>query len=85
MLLLALRHARPEIDRGAQRILCDDDSAVLCILRDQGARKTLLLVNLGKRDARPSLDPASVRDTAWTDLLDASAPASPAIVSTSTA
>lgn len=78
--LLALRHARPEIDRGAQRILCDDDSAVLCILREQGARKTLLLVNLGKRDARPRLDPAFVRGTAWTDLLDASAPASPEAV-----
>jgi len=78
--LLALRHARPEIDHGEQRILCDDDSAVLCILREQGERRTLLLVNLGTGDAQPRLDPALVRGTAWTDLLDASAPASPEAV-----
>jgi glycosidase len=75
--LLALRHARPEIDRGSQRILCDDDSAVLCILREQGSRRTLLLVNLGKTDARPRLDPGFVAGTAWTNLLDDGAPAAP--------
>ncbi len=53
--LLALRHARPEISAGSQRILCDDDSAVLCILREDGAQRTLLLVNLGKTAARPKL------------------------------
>ncbi|MGN6739467.1 alpha-amylase family glycosyl hydrolase [Dyella sp.] len=73
--VLALRHARPEIDHGAQRILCDDDGTVLCILREQGRRRTLLLVNLGTRDARPSLDPVLIRGTAWIDLIDASAPA----------
>ena len=68
--LLALRHARPEIDGGRQRILCDDDSAVLCILREQGERRTLLLVNLGKTAARPRLDAKLAAGTAWTDLLD---------------
>ncbi|MBD8871486.1 alpha-amylase family glycosyl hydrolase [Rhodanobacter sp. DHB23] len=75
--LLALRHARPEIGGGDQRILCDDDSAVLCILREQGGRRTLLLVNLGKADARPRLDPRLVAGTAWLDLLDAGGAASP--------
>ena len=75
--LLALRHARPEIDGGSQRVLCDDDSTVLCILRERGDRRTLLLVNLGKADARPRLDPRFVAGTAWVDLLDGGATASP--------
>lgn len=75
--LLALRHARPEISAGSQRILCDDDSAVLCILRGEGAQRTLLLVNLGKVDAKPRLDPELVGGNAWGDLLDNGAPASP--------
>jgi glycosidase len=75
--LLALRHARPEISAGSQRILCDDDSAVLCILRGEGAQRTLLLVNLGKADAKPRLDPELVGGHAWGDLLDNGAPASP--------
>ena len=75
--LLALRHARAEISAGSQRILCDDDSAVLCILRGEGAQRTLLLVNLGKVDAKPRLDPELVGGNAWVDLLDNGAPASP--------
>lgn len=75
--LLALRHARPEIDGGGQRILCADDSAVLCLLREDGARRTLLLVNLGKADAQPRLDPKLVAGNAWVDLLDNDAPVSP--------
>jgi glycosidase len=75
--LLALRRARPELREGGQRILCDDDGAVLCILREQGDRRTLLLVNLGKTDARPRLDPKLVAGTAWVDLLDGDAAASP--------
>jgi len=74
--LLALRRTRPEISGGSQRILCDDASAVLCLLRQQGARRTLLLVNLGKADARPSLGPELAGGTAWTDLLDGG-PAAP--------
>jgi glycosidase len=75
--LLALRHARPELHEGTQRILCDDHSAVLCILREDGARRTLLLVNLGKADAKPRLDPGLVAGTAWVDLLGDGAGASP--------
>ena len=67
--LLALRHARPELREGDQRILCDDASLVLCILRREGTRRTLLLVNLGKAEARPRLDPALSGATAWVDLL----------------
>ena len=72
--LLALRHERPEIGGGGQRILCDDGSAVLCLLREQGDRRTLLLVNLGKTAARPRLDAKFATDTAWIDLLDGRRP-----------
>lgn len=75
--LLALRHARAEISAGSQRILCDDDSAVLCILRGEGTQRTLLLVNLGKVDAKPRLDPGLLAGSTWGDLLDHGAPASP--------
>lgn len=74
--LLALRHARPELRGSDQKILCDDDSAVLCILRGQGNQRTLLLVNLGKAEARPRLDSRLVTDTKWVDLLDSDKPAS---------
>jgi len=66
--LLALRKARPELREGSQRLPCEDASPVLCILREDGARKTLLLVNLGKADASPALE-AGLAKTSWTDLL----------------
>ncbi|SFS13441.1 Glycosidase [Dyella sp. OK004] len=66
--LLALRQARPELREGDQRLLCDDRSDVLCLLREQGSRKTLLLVNLGRTDAKPALPPA-ITGIAWSDLL----------------
>ena len=72
--LLALRRTRPELREGSQRILCDDASAVLCLLREDGDHRTLLLVNLGKTIARPALDPALLHGTAWVDLLDGDAP-----------
>lgn len=68
--LLALRQTRPELRSGSQRILCDDASKVVCILREAGAARTLLLVNLGTVPAQPALDPALARD-AWTDRIDA--------------
>jgi glycosidase len=71
--LLALRHARAELREGSQRILCDDDSALLCILRGDGPQRTLLIVNLGKADARPRLDPKFVGGSTWNDLLDSRA------------
>ncbi|MHB1058727.1 MAG: alpha-amylase family glycosyl hydrolase [Rhodanobacter sp.] len=67
--LLALRRTRPELREGSQRILCDDASAVLCILRESGARRTLMIVNLGDADARPALDPALSGGASWSDLL----------------
>ncbi|NUS38468.1 MAG: DUF3459 domain-containing protein, partial [Lysobacter sp.] len=66
--LLALRHARPELRRGDQQVLCDDASDVVCLLRSDGARRTLLLVNLGKSAATPVLPPA-LAGGAWRDLL----------------
>lgn len=74
--LLALRHGRPELHGDAQKILCDDDSAVLCILRGQGNQRTLLLVNLGSADAKPRLDSKLVAETKWVDLLDGDTPTS---------
>lgn len=74
--LLALRHARPELRGDDQKILCDDGSAVLCILRGQGNQRTLLMVNLGKADARPRLDSRLITDTNWIDLLGGDQPAS---------
>jgi glycosidase len=67
--LLALRQARPELRGGGQRILCDDASAVLCILRTQGPRQTLLMVNLGDTEARPMLGAAVSGQSQWRDLL----------------
>jgi alpha-amylase len=71
--LLALRHARVELREGSQSILCDDGSAMLCILRKLGSRRTLLIVNLGKVDARPQLDPKLIGGARWNDLLDGGA------------
>ncbi|EIL93919.1 alpha-amylase family glycosyl hydrolase [Rhodanobacter sp. 115] len=75
--LLALRQARAELREGSQRILCDDNTTVLCILREDGSQRTLLLVNLGKTDAKPRLDPKLTRATTWTDLLGNHATTSP--------
>ena len=68
--LLAIRHARPEIGSGDQHVLCEDGSAMLCVLREQGDRRTLLLVNLGKTAARPALGSALPSGVTWFDLLD---------------
>jgi glycosidase len=70
--LLAVRQQREELRDGEQRFPCDDASTVLCILRESGPHKTLLLVNLGKAPARPALD-ASLAPAHWTNLLDAQA------------
>jgi alpha-amylase len=67
--LLALRRDRTELRGGDQRILCDDGSAMLCLLRKRGERRTLLLVNLGSETARPSADAATLPG-AWNDLLE---------------
>lgn len=78
--LLALRHARPELRGGSQQVLCDDATTVLCILRAQGTRRTLLLVNLGKTAARAHIDSAVVAATHWVDLLDGGKPTSPDVL-----
>jgi len=71
--LLALRQSRLEWREGSQRVLCDDASGVLCILREDGSRRSLLLVNLGKDDARPVLDKSIADSGSWIDLIDPSA------------
>ena len=58
---------------GAQRILCDDASSVLCILREDGSRRTLLMVNLGDTAARPVLDGSAIDTASWGDLLNGGA------------
>ncbi|HEY9132987.1 MAG TPA: alpha-amylase family glycosyl hydrolase [Dyella sp.] len=74
--LLALRHTRSELRVGQQTLPCDDASPVLCILREHGARRSLLLVNLGRTAARPSLTP-DLADGKWTDLLEAHSDGTP--------
>ena len=68
--LLALRRARPELRRGDQRILCDDDSAVVCLLRERDGAGVLLLANLGEAPAAVPGDAAAIAAGGWVDLLD---------------
>ena len=65
--LLSLRRTRPELRHGDQRLLCDNDPGLVCVLREDGARRTLLLVNLGTQAARPVLEPA-LAGVRWIDL-----------------
>lgn len=72
--LLALRRDRPELREGSQRLVCDDGSPVLCVLRETGGRRTLLMVNLGKGDAEAH--PAGL-GSGWIDLIDRNTAADP--------
>lgn len=54
--LVALRRTRPELTNGAQSFPCAAQSPVLCVLRSEGARRTLLEVNLSSAPARPAPD-----------------------------
>lgn len=65
--LLALRAARPELRQGDQRLLCDDGSTAVCVLRSMDGREVLILANTGAAAVHPSL-PAM--DSGWVDLLD---------------
>lgn len=67
--LLTLRHTRPELSEGSQRLVCGASPDVLCILREKGQRRTLLLVNLGANSARPVLAPDVAGNAGWEDLL----------------
>jgi len=67
--LLALRHARPSLSEGSQRLVCPASPYVLCVLRRQASQRTLLLVNLGSAAARPVLAPGATDRLAWQDLL----------------
>jgi len=66
--LLDLRAERPELRTGAQHILCESSAEVLCVLREQGASRTLILVNLGSSAGSAPL-PAELVQTQWIDLL----------------
>lgn len=74
--LAALRSRRPELRSGDQRVLCDDDTAMLCIERVQGRARALVLANLGTSPAQAQL-PADLGGI-WTDLLRAGESAEPA-------
>ena len=67
--LLALRHERPELSEGSQRLVCGTSPGVLCVLRQKGQQRTLLLVNLGTNSARPVLAPDTDASVGWQDLL----------------
>lgn len=67
--LLSLRHSRPELSGGDQRLVCSASPDVLCVLRQKGQGRTLLLVNLGTADARPILAPGAGGKADWKDLL----------------
>lgn len=71
--LLALRQAREELRRGEQRIPCDDDGPVFCLLRATSQAQTLLLVNLGDATAQVPGEAAAVVGGGWIDLLDPAA------------
>lgn len=66
--LLALRRDRPELRDGAQTLVCDGSAEILCILRGEVGRRTLIAVNLGSVDARIPADP-TLGGTGWRDLL----------------
>lgn len=65
--LIALRRSRSELSAGQQTFPCAQASPVLCVLRQLGSRRVLLLVNLSRAPASPMLD-TSV-DTAGLKLL----------------
>ena len=54
--LLALRQQRPELRRGTQQLPCPDGEPVLCLLRETDGQRTLLLVNLGDKQASARLE-----------------------------
>lgn len=54
--LIALRRSRPELSSGDQSLPCAQASPVLCVLRQHGGRRVLLLVNLSGAPAAPMLD-----------------------------
>ncbi|HEY2036735.1 MAG TPA: hypothetical protein VGG96_06960, partial [Steroidobacteraceae bacterium] len=59
----------PELSEGSQRLICSASPGVLCVLRQKGPARTLLLVNLGTNSARPVLAPDAVGNMEWNDLL----------------
>ena len=67
--LLDLRHARPELSEGSQRLVCSASPGVLCVLRQKGQERTLLMVNLGTDSARPVMAPDAGGSMDWSDLL----------------
>ena len=53
--LTRLRHTRPELVEGVQTFPCPTISPVLCLMRQEGSRRTLLLVNLSQAPAAPGM------------------------------
>ena len=74
--LTLLRTRRPELQTGSQHILCEASSGLVCILREKGASRTLVIANLGTKAESPVL-PGAVTSADWTDLMSRK-PVSPA-------
>lgn len=75
--LLVLRVARPEIRQGDQRLLCQDGSTAVCVLRTLGDRQVLVLANTAPAAVRPAL--AGLGD-GWIDLLGGGQAVDPASI-----
>jgi glycosidase len=54
--LILYRRQHSEVRNGAQSFPCAADSSVLCLLRADGSKRTLLLVNLSDAPAVPEID-----------------------------
>jgi len=67
--LLTLRRVRPSLSEGSQRLVCAASPGVLCVLRQKGRQRTLLLVNLGTDRAPPDLAAGVAGNARWEDLL----------------
>jgi alpha-amylase len=67
--LIALHRSRPELNGGQEQLVCPRDPRVLCVLRREGAQRTLLEVNLGHTVRRPRIERSALSGVHWSDLL----------------
>ncbi|QDZ07076.1 DUF3459 domain-containing protein [Sphingomonas panacisoli] len=75
--LLALRAVRVELRQGDQRMLCDDTTSAVCVLRTSGDRQVLILANTSAASVKPALTGLAA---GWVDLLDDNRPVDPGAI-----